>query len=194
MEAYISEVGRWWRHTPWSSAHAHHKPNLSQLISACSHLIIITIIIIREWLDGFSWNLIWKLCHWPLQTCFPFSFTQQSQYDGCLKSWGGMMTTLLSMILCASLSDDVINRDIRLYAFFILTKRMAGRISMKFGVGLMPLHISPDSYLLISCNWYYQRDECTKSCGGTMMTSLPVIICACASLASPYLTTPLHNW
>jgi hypothetical protein len=32
----------------------------STLMSVCTDAIT------REWLDGFSWNLVWTLCHWCL--------------------------------------------------------------------------------------------------------------------------------
>jgi hypothetical protein len=78
--------------------------------------------------------------------------------------------TPLPMILCAA--------HIRLHE---LNLGMAGRIFVKFGMDVMPLEAAPNWGFLISYPRHYQRDGCLKSSGGTMMTPLPMILCACLS-------------
>jgi hypothetical protein len=68
---------------------------------------------------------------------------------------------------------------------------MAGRIFMKIGMNVMPWVTTPNSYYVTSYTRKYERDGCLKSWGGMLMTTLPMILCAWATLALPNLN--LYN-
>jgi hypothetical protein len=82
----------------------------------------------------------------PLQTsptaCFLVSYNMYYQRDGCTKSF---VMTPVSVIF---------NDDCWRHRAYACNSGMAGHIFTKFGMNVVPMEASPDSYLLIS---YYRQ-------------------------------------
>jgi hypothetical protein len=163
----------WWRHYPWSSAHAHHKPKpyltCSQLMPICTHFIT------REWLDVIWWNLFGR-CHLCRLQTHNFQLSRS-------------VIPTRQLLEVVRWNDDATTHDFlrteplhKWCLFAFRSSRVVGRKLMKLGVNVMPLVTTANSYLETSYTRLYQLDGCLKSWGGMMITPLPMILCACASL------------